>query len=257
MQTKAVQKKATRPATREIVALKEATELEQTMALREATVKRSIYRSKTRAGFSIMEMLVVTAILGIIGSISVYGYHQFRPRLQINNTAREVMSFIHRARLTAIRTHNIVTISVETELGGNISTYNPTGIKAERLILSRRDAFGNTEELSSYQLPKSYPPVYLWGDEEPTVHGNSAITFSGDTLTINSDGTVSDTGAFRFSYPKDGVRNILEVAMLTRSGSPTIRKYLRESDRPSSLSAQEYFAETTSTTNQLNIWVWY
>lgn len=214
-------------------------------------------RPPGNAGFTVVEMLVTVAVISIIGAISVYGYNQYRPRLQLNNSAREVMTFIHRARLSAIRSHNIVTISVEKEMGDDATTYNPDGIKAERLVLSRRDAYGANVEISSLQLPKSYPPVFFWGDDEETVQGASSVTFADDTLTINSDGTVSDTGAFRLSYPKDGYRNILEVAILTRSGSPVVRKYLEPEDRPSELSAQEYFAETTATVGRRNIWVWY
>ncbi|MEM1180456.1 MAG: type II secretion system protein [Acidobacteriota bacterium] len=212
---------------------------------------------RSGSGFTVLEILVTLALVSIIGAISLYSYQQFRPRLHLTNTAREVMAFIHRARLTAIRTHNTVTISVETELGADGTTYNPTGIRADRLILSRVDAFGNTEELSSYQLPKSFPPIYVWGDGETTVHGASSVSFSGDSLTINSDGTVSDTGAFRFSYPKDGTRNILEVAVLSQAGSPQIRKFLAASDRPSALSSQEYFTETTAAGSTQNLWVWY
>lgn len=219
--------------------------------------KRLRRRSKSRAGFTIIELLVVIAILGIVAAISLFAYRQLRPRLQLTNTAREVMSFIHRARLSAIRSHNTVTIALETELGADVTPYNPTGIRAERLILSRVDVFGAREEISSYQLPKSYPPIYVWGDEEVTVNGESSISFDGDVLTINSDGTVSEIGAFRFSYPTDGIRNILEVAVLTQSGSPQIRKFLNPADRPSALTGQDYFVETTAGNGRPNIWVWY
>ncbi|MEO1365772.1 MAG: prepilin-type N-terminal cleavage/methylation domain-containing protein [Acidobacteriota bacterium] len=174
--------------------------------------KESPKALRSRSGFTLLEVLVTLALISIIAAISLYSYNSFRPRLQLTNTAREVMAFVHRARLIAIRTHNTVTISVETELGTDLDTHNPTGIEAERLVLTRVNAFGDTEEITSYQLPKSFPPIFVWGDEEATVQGESSITFGDDVLTINSDGTVTDIGAFRFSYAKSvGNRNILEV----------------------------------------------
>ncbi|MEM8994360.1 MAG: prepilin-type N-terminal cleavage/methylation domain-containing protein [Acidobacteriota bacterium] len=214
--------------------------------------------SRAKSGFTLLEVLVTLALISIIAAISFYSYSSFRPRLQLTNTAREVMAFIHRARLVAIRTHNTVTISVENELGTDSDVHNPTGIKAERLVLTRVDAFGNVEEISSYQLPKSFPPIFVWGDEEATVQGDSSITFGDDVLTINSDGTVTDIGAFRFSYAKSvGNRNILEVSILSQAGSPQIRKWLAPEDRPSSLAAQEYFTETTAAGSTRNLWIWY
>ncbi|MEM6792458.1 MAG: prepilin-type N-terminal cleavage/methylation domain-containing protein [Acidobacteriota bacterium] len=215
-------------------------------------------RTSTQRGFTAMEIIVVTAIISLLATISLYAYNQSRPRLQLTSASTEIVGFLNKARITAIRMHREVRVSIENVEGGTVSAFNPDGVRQEFMIMTVTDAFGNDEELSSLVLPKSRPQVFSWGHDEDVIQGPSSNTFPGDELVFNATGTVEDMGAFRFSASNgDRTRNVLEVAFLSRAGSPIIRKFLASGDRPSGAPAQEFFPETIGSASGKNLWVWY
>ena len=227
-------------------------------------MSRDHRRINGRSGFTIMELLIVMAIMTLIMGISMVAYFETRPRVVLRGVAQQVASEIQKARLLSIQQSRNVRMLFETQAGGQTSDYNPTGVTFEWLVIRVVEGSGVEREVSNYQLPKGYPPVYLWGHAEAIVGGASANTFIDGDLELTPSGALADTEdagkAFRFSSPQtDRQRNILEVSIKTASaGSPTIGKYLLASDRPPTAAGQDYFAETIaqlSTTK--NLWVWY
>lgn len=229
-------------------------------------MNRDCNTTRRRAGFTVMELLIVVAIVGIIVLMSMMAYLRLRPRFVLMGVAQEVVSQIHQARMAAIQQSRNVRILVETQTGGTATYYNPTGVTFEWLTVRIVESAGVEREISSYQIPKNYPPVYLWGHgESEVVGGPQSNTFDDDDMLLTPGGTLADTGdaggAFRFSSPngEGNKRNTLEVTIPTASaGSPRIHKYLYMEDLPSGASGSGYVPETVaqiSTTK--NLWVWY
>lgn len=211
-----------------------------------------------QAGFTVMEILVVIAVLGILAGIGFYSLNTLRPIMAIRGVSTEINTMIHKARMDAIRNNRVVIGSVETELGGDSPAHNPTGIKNEFLVFKVRDSFGVETEINSYRMFRGFPNIHFWGHDEGVILDSNAITFANDKVVFNSDGTVFGTGAFRIAYARSPVRNTLEIRIPTSAGVPEVRKFLMPGDRPSGASSQEFFIETAASSgNPRALWRWY
>ena len=66
---------------------------------------------KNNAGFTLMELMTVIAILGIIMAIAVPNMIGWRSTHQLGASAREVMSVINGARIDAIKNNTPVILT--------------------------------------------------------------------------------------------------------------------------------------------------
>lgn len=68
---------------------------------------------KGKLGFTAIELMIAIAIIGILSSIAIPGFIGWRENQKLNNSARELQSFINGTRLAAIKNHAFVTVSFD------------------------------------------------------------------------------------------------------------------------------------------------
>ncbi|MEM1203893.1 MAG: GspH/FimT family pseudopilin [Acidobacteriota bacterium] len=213
--------------------------------------------------YTLLELMVVVGVIGIIAGALTVAWGKLLPQTQLRNSSNEASVMLQKARLTAIQQNKPVTITVdwETEDWAKSANNNPTGISRQWLVASvEDDETGAMVVVDRVIVSKPHGGVFLRGPND-LVGGADAVTFTGDTLVINADGSIPETGSFRFSDTKSdpsAPRNVLEVYLGTLGGRATIRKYLEPEDRPAGVGAQDFFESTLSGGKEGgNVWVWY
>ncbi len=58
---------------------------------------------KTNAGFTLMEMMVVVAVLAIMTGVAIPGFMELLPGMRLNGAARQVMGDLMAARMKAVK----------------------------------------------------------------------------------------------------------------------------------------------------------
>lgn len=207
-----------------------------------AAPRRSI-RRRARA-FTLLELLVVMLIIGILATISVVYLQNQIPHLRLRQSATELSGFLQKARLAAIRSGRNVKIEAE------VIAEPPS----ERLVAQEQQPDGTWKEIAFWFTPKTATRVggvSLLG-HEGTVGDATAITFADKKVVFNNKGSNLQTGAFRLTC----LGNTLEVALDSMAGTPVVRKYIHEDDRPTSApDSVEYFREGGAGSSFK--WKWY
>lgn len=185
------------------------------------------------SGFSVLEALLVLAVIGVIAAVGVPSLLNQLQRLRLESAANDVANLIRQTRLRAIRDRAQYTVGV---VGG-------TKVAGEGVI--------DSVELD---FVDSNAQVYTGADCQSkyvAVDGNSGA-WGGFTITYDSDGTATDTGAI---CVYDGGENILQILLPFEAGQPKIRKFLKTADAPGV--GGEGFYERTSAATAGATWTWY
>lgn len=212
-----------------------------------------------RHAFSLLEMLVVMAFIGIITTVTYTSLERVLPRNKLRGKAVEVSSFLQKARLHAIKNGFDVAVSKETTTGN-----------LDWLVASYVNTAGTVREVERLYIgtPSSPYDPHLAGADDGSTDAAKPLFFGGNVydkdgkeidfikiLSYKPNGTCSGVGGIRLSIGKAKRKNTIEVAVLSLGGQPVLRKFIRPADRPPTDVASEFFEDTHYGTEWK--WNWY
>lgn len=139
-------------------------------------------------GFTIIELLVVLAIVVILMGIASLPIIRFRREQALQNTTNAVLTVINEARAKT--------------LAGTENTNYSVRLESDRAILFRG---------STYQSSTSTNQIFLY--ESPVVLGTVALSGGGSTITFDRlRGTTAHHGTLQLQLPSGTVRTITVTA---------------------------------------------
>ncbi len=220
-------------------------------------------QARREAGYTVIEMLMVIAVAGVLGTLTLHYFEAWQPRLELRGTVRQAESLIHKARLEAIQRGVCTVVQADPQTGSLIAFADVNGDPvagnpghASFLKFDPDPAVGHKRtdyQIGQIQLERAgfgAPPSYGAVDGFTPVPGAPAGT--PPVLVFSPAGRPESTGALRFA---DGSgRNFLETAVTSRAGKVEIRKFLPADDSPTSSPG---FFEEGNSSGGANVWVWY
>lgn len=184
-------------------------------------------RGFTRSGgFTMIELLVTLAILGVILTFGMPALNNFIARSKLEGIARQTASLMQLARFEAIKKSGTARVVVDYATDEVYAFYDadPAAGPVFDPAVDR--------ELGRYKLPNG---VSFWAGTDTAPEGNDALENFDDSNSCSgtcppggweefrSDGTAAKEGAIRFG---DVNKNYLELRVVTTaSGRTEIRKF--------------------------------
>ncbi len=198
-----------------------------------AAGRRTCRSRPSAAGFSLIEGLIVIAIISLVAALGVPALLQHLARLRLESTANDIALLMQQTRLRAIRDHATYTVGVN-------------GVKVEGKGL-----------IDDVEIEFLDPRIQLYNNTGAADcwdrYDGSGVPWDGDTVDYSHDGTASATLAI---CVHDGRDNVLQVVLQYPAGQPKIRKYLPAADAPAGAGFYERTSFNADTTTA-SIWVWY
>ncbi len=76
-----------------------------------------MFRFRKNSGFTLMELVVVIAIISVLCALAIPGYISWLPKHKLGNGARDILTILERARMRAVRDR----ISIGIEMIDNVN----------------------------------------------------------------------------------------------------------------------------------------
>ena len=175
------------------------------------TAKTRIYRSqkktKTQAGFSMIQILIVLAVVSVVSGLAFVGISSAKQRIRLTNSSRLLASYVEKARVDSVRRHPLnpadmagievldkTTYRVKMDFDGNGTVETKvitldSGVEfATDPIALVFDWRGRLVDLPLTEIKVSI--AMQWGDD-PDDQRIVDVTRSGD-VTIDSDVYLDD-----------------------------------------------------------------
>jgi prepilin-type N-terminal cleavage/methylation domain-containing protein len=125
-------------------------------------------------GFTILELMIVLAVLAIMAGIAIPNYIGWLPKRHLRSSAIDVQAVIQLAKMTAIRENTSVSLK-----------FNPGSEDYQAFIDANAD--GNPDG-TIFRSKEMSPGIDLTG-----------TGFASDTITFNSRGLANNAGAINLS----------------------------------------------------------
>ncbi len=174
-----------------------------------SAITRTTRRKKTKAqsGFSMMQLLITVAVVGIVSGLAVFGIASARQRIRLTNSSRLLASHVEKARVDSVRRHptdanqmagvevlNATSYRVKMDFDGNGSVETKDFNLDEGVVFATDpialvfDWRGRLVDLPLTEIKVSI--AMQWGDD-PNDQRVVDVTRSGD-VTIDSDVYLDD-----------------------------------------------------------------
>src|ERR1051325_1534064 len=150
---------------------------------------RQVIGKRTRdSGVGIVELVVVMAIVGIVSAVALLQIRSSRSALRVQNSVRQLASYMEKARVDAVRRHGTSTVSFsDTRTYSVTMDFNNSGSTTTRTF-----TFLDGVNLASSDLPNV---TFNWRGRTLTSGSSCVTTFAvSDTMDHGLSVDVSGSG---------------------------------------------------------------
>lgn len=176
------------------------------------------------AGFTLVEALVVVAIIAILTTFSMPALFNMIERSKLEGAARETASLVQLARLHAIKTGDVTTVLV------NRPARNITVTAAG-------------DQIARMDLPQGVSWLASWN-------------FSpADTALFNADGSIQVIGGFRLESRRNAANRMQVIVQPRATARVAVEKY--NPSVSSSTDSDKYYEPGTDPGTGKPLWEWY
>ncbi len=139
-------------------------------------------------GFSIIELIVVLAVISVVVAFAVLGVRQAMASVRLQNSMRQLASRVEAARVDAIRRHKSATVEIKDDKTYAVSMdFNGNGVVSTRSY--------TLEAGVTINIPSTGPPVFDfdWRGRTPQCFTSIGMKSDGgtSTLSVTSAGDVT------------------------------------------------------------------
>ena len=139
-------------------------------------------------GFSMIELIVVLAVISVALSFAVIGVRRAMASIHLQNSMRQLASRVEAARIDAIRRHKSATVEIKDDKTYAVTMdFNGSGVVSTRSY--------TLESGVTINIPSTGPPVFDFDWRGRTPQCSTSIAMQSDGGSSSSSSTLSVTSA--------------------------------------------------------------